>query len=988
MASAAVDSGRQRSLLANAQALVAELRALPLDPATTRASYPRMFDLVRLVKRYSEATAALPADETRAMWEQRGQWLQEEVAGLAQERIYSPDQQQYWLNLLLLLFAGAEACDRALREKLELDLALQAAHRQAAELGEQLRAARSEAEQAAQRTAVPPGLAEELLEARSKAALLVAERDSLRQQVDGLRAELAAAQDTAASRQEVIQQLMQRTETSSSQGHATAAELTRLQASGQRVLLCSAAGRVCLTHCNTLSVNLETNAKVIEKLVELNSELMDNLNGGHGHPPGAAGAGGAGGGGGPGAGRRGFGLGLGTVLSASPPSDPSITFKKRFWTFIDVVAILGSVGGALAAILNLFSGTYVLFLPLVLPVVSLLSALQREGLIAEDNRRAYDTLRASLARDSSGLLGEARSAIDDVRRELKGQSTTAARLATIEARLSSLEGSILSVGRAAREAAAGLGMLPERLGGEQRVVLEGLVGAMRVELRRAAESLANNETTALARLDARLAAVEGSLSGLEVAQSEGMRRLGMSLNSALADAEATLQSSVRNEVARSMEPAIVGQELDAAVGRILDLQAEGFGRLGAVRPTPMDDEQWGALGRRLSRLERLVEGVPAAAEGSLAGIESMRAALAALAGQGLTPNEVISEGLRLLRLGREETRKGEDYGLADTLLQSAVAAFTSASELAPANAKALGNLGNALLARGELKAAYLEALRAGPPPATYAEAEAQRGAETAMTGEANALLTQAGLMFMKVLEMEGWSSRALVNWGRALLYTSAINKFEGVLEGEPDMIPAKYSPELESPHPTPVLVKLPEAGRKEEKTCRFCQDTLPDWKQVLTPAALPPAIPVLSIYYNNTCCRMKVRPGPDGLQAFLRQLEVIVGRDVAQVNFVFRCRCPDTGAEIFLQEARRMAGATSVARQSQSAPVPQSSRRLGSVLGHLNAAMQAAQPASAANAVPAVASFMVSDGLLPGNPELAELIPIATGCKERSGIWS
>lgn len=39
------------------------------------------------------------------------------VAGLAQERIYSADQQQQWLNLILLLFAGAEACDRALREK-------------------------------------------------------------------------------------------------------------------------------------------------------------------------------------------------------------------------------------------------------------------------------------------------------------------------------------------------------------------------------------------------------------------------------------------------------------------------------------------------------------------------------------------------------------------------------------------------------------------------------------------------------------------------------------------------------------------------------------------------------------------------------------------------------------------------------------------------------------------------------------------------------
>jgi hypothetical protein len=54
------------------------------------------------------------------------------------------------------------------------------------------------------------------------------------------------------------------------------------------------------------------------------------------------------------------------------------------WTAVDVLAILGSIGGALAAILNLFSGaTYVLFLPLVLPVVSLVAALQREGLIAE-----------------------------------------------------------------------------------------------------------------------------------------------------------------------------------------------------------------------------------------------------------------------------------------------------------------------------------------------------------------------------------------------------------------------------------------------------------------------------------------------------------------------------------------------------------------------------------------------------------------------------
>lgn len=39
------------------------------------------------------------------------------VAALAQERIYSPDQKQYWSNLVLLLFAGADACDKVLRQK-------------------------------------------------------------------------------------------------------------------------------------------------------------------------------------------------------------------------------------------------------------------------------------------------------------------------------------------------------------------------------------------------------------------------------------------------------------------------------------------------------------------------------------------------------------------------------------------------------------------------------------------------------------------------------------------------------------------------------------------------------------------------------------------------------------------------------------------------------------------------------------------------------
>lgn len=45
------------------------------------------------------------------------------------------------------------------------------------------------------------------------------------------------------------------------------------------------------------------------------------------------------------------------------------------------------------------------------------------------------------------LLADAKAAIDDVRRELRGQGAGAAKLAAIEARLSSLEGSILSSGK-------------------------------------------------------------------------------------------------------------------------------------------------------------------------------------------------------------------------------------------------------------------------------------------------------------------------------------------------------------------------------------------------------------------------------------------------------------------------------------------------------------------------------------------------------------
>lgn len=47
------------------------------------------------------------------------------------------------------------------------------------------------------------------------------------------------------------------------------------------------------------------------------------------------------------------------------------------------------------------------------------------------------------------LLNDARVSIDEVRRELKSQSSSTGKLGLIEARLGSLEGSILSAGEGA-----------------------------------------------------------------------------------------------------------------------------------------------------------------------------------------------------------------------------------------------------------------------------------------------------------------------------------------------------------------------------------------------------------------------------------------------------------------------------------------------------------------------------------------------------------
>jgi hypothetical protein len=54
--------------------------------------------------------------------------------------------------------------------------------------------------------------------------------------------------------------------------------------------------------------------------------------------------------------------------------------QRSLWTLLDVVAILGSAGGAAAALLGIGPLTYALALPMALPVLSILAGISREGL--------------------------------------------------------------------------------------------------------------------------------------------------------------------------------------------------------------------------------------------------------------------------------------------------------------------------------------------------------------------------------------------------------------------------------------------------------------------------------------------------------------------------------------------------------------------------------------------------------------------------------
>ncbi|GBF99335.1 hypothetical protein Rsub_11747 [Raphidocelis subcapitata] len=108
-------------------------------------------------------------------------------------------------------------------------------------------------------------------------------------------------------------------------------------------------------------------------------------------------------------------------------------------------------------------------------------------------------------------------------------------------------------------------------------------------------------------------------------------------------------------------------------------------------------------------------------------------------------------------------------------------------------------------------------------------------------------------------------------------------------------------------HP-PCLARwqLQQAGRHEEKFCRFCNTTLADWKANLTPKDLAPEVskvqPIMVVYFEGQIHRIPVKQGPDGLDEFQSQIRELfrLPEDV-DISLTFGCKEPMSGQHLKLE---------------------------------------------------------------------------------------
>ena len=89
--------------------------------------------------------------------------------------------------------------------------------------------------------------------------------------------------------------------------------------------------------------------------------------------------------------------------------------------------------------------------------------------------------------------------------------------------------------------------------------------------------------------------------------------------------------------------------------------------------------------------------------------------------------------------------------------------------------------------------------------------------------------------------------------------------------------------------------QLQQAGKAEERTCRFCKDELPDWRE--THQGLPKATPIMTVVHEGVTHQVAVEPGKEGQEKFKADIRRIFGlSEQDAIQLTFGCRVPGSGA--------------------------------------------------------------------------------------------
>lgn len=262
-----------RQLHNSAQEDAKALRALELGPASESEATSLVLSLASRIRQLQTAAASLP-DAQRSMWDQRTGWAHQELTQLTSERVrdhatgsIDPDAVVRIIyacaDALAVVEAGKAAAEAAMATETG---ARTVAEARAAELEESARGSEAASEAASVAT-------RELLELRTKA---VVQQQETQRKTQDLRDLTQRLQAVTKERDEMAAHLSRGPGAVGTSGGGGDAN-TAVSASSD--LADAKAERDKLLEANhVLSVNLRQHGEVVEKLIGLNSELMDKAN--------------------------------------------------------------------------------------------------------------------------------------------------------------------------------------------------------------------------------------------------------------------------------------------------------------------------------------------------------------------------------------------------------------------------------------------------------------------------------------------------------------------------------------------------------------------------------------------------------------------------------------------------------------------------------------------------------------------------------------